>query len=243
MRINKFLSQQGLYSRRQAEILIKQQRVMVNGETAIQGMQISSDDELCIDGKPLVSHSFEPKFWIYHKPCGVVTSMKCEKSRICVADVLKEKLQLDHFITVGRLDLNSEGLLLITNDGQWARKMMISDLVRIYRVRAFGAMSEHKASIMQAQLQQGIKIDGVQYAPITLEIQSNSSKNFWCTITLMEGKNREIRKVLKYFDVQVNRLIRLSYGPYCLGSLKSNEAKPTKNLTFATNLRDDFYTL
>ena len=232
MRIQKFLSQLSICSRREAENLIKQQRVTINDQIINLGALVDpNNDKVQVDNK-LIESTFKTKVWAYYKPAGVITSHSCNKSRICTNEVLKDKIGLNHLITVGRLDLNSEGLLLVTNDGDWAKFMMESDLTRTYRVRIFGDINKDK---MKKELSKGITIDSIYYKPVDLAFAPTKSKNFWATISLNEGKNREIRKILSHFGLKINRLIRTNYGLYFLGNLKSGDILPIKQLHKISN--------
>lgn len=227
-RIAKYIARSGVCSRRKAEELIKQERVTVNGET-IQSpaYNVNGDEKILIDGEKLPSIE-TTRLWLYHKPTGLVTTHKDEKNRPTVFDNLP--IGLPRVISVGRLDLNSEGLLLLTNNGELSRKLELpsNGWSRRYKVRVHGIINEKKL----LSLQNGITVDGIEYGPISINIESKQGTNSWLLVTLNEGKNREVRKVLKSIGLEVSRLIRLSYGPFQLGSLKKGEVKevPTKTL-------------
>ena len=159
--------------------------------------------------------------WLYHKPAGLVTSHKDEKNRATVFDNLPENMP--RVISVGRLDLNSEGLLLLTNNGELSRKLELpsNGWARRYKVRVFGDVKPDKLLL----LQKGIVVDGIEYGAIKAEVESRQGANTWLKVTLSEGKNREIRRVMKAIGLEVSRLIRLSYGPFQLGNLKKGEVK------------------
>ena len=220
-RIAKFMARSGVCSRRQAEELIKQQRVSVNGEIIDSpAFNVTGDEKILLDGEklPQIEHT---RLWLYHKPCGLLTTHKDEQNRATVFDNLPAGLP--RVISVGRLDLNSEGLLLLTNSGELSRKLELpsNGWSRRYKVRVHGYVDKKKL----AELEKGVTIDGVSYGPVKAEIESQNGSNSWLSITLNEGKNREIRKLMKYIGLEVARLIRLSYGPFQLGSLKKGEVK------------------
>ena len=158
---------------------------------------------------------------MYYKPTGLITSHKDEKDRATVFDNLPKGMP--RVISVGRLDLNSEGLLLLTNNGELSRKLELpsNGWSRRYRVKVHGRISQEKFK----ELEKGITIEGITYGSIKVEIDSEQGTNAWLTVTLQEGKNREIRKVMKFLGLDVARLIRVSYGPFQLGSLKKGEVR------------------
>ena len=161
------------------------------------------------------------RLWLYHKPTGLVTTHKDEKGRATVFDNLP--VGLPRVISVGRLDLNSEGLLLLTNNGELSRRLELpsNGWVRRYRVRVHGFVDESKLQ----NLQNGIEIEGVQYGAVKAVVDSRQGTNTWLSVTLSEGKNREIREVMKAIGLEVSRLIRVSYGPFQLGNLKAGEVR------------------
>jgi 23S rRNA pseudouridine2605 synthase len=225
-RISKRLSRAGICSRREAERWIEQGRVKLNGKkltspVVLVGMQ----DKIVVDGK-IVGENPDTTVWRYHKPTGLVTSNADEKGRMTIFDNLPQ--DFPRVMTIGRLDMNTEGLLLLTNDGELARHLEHPDTgwVRRYRVRVFGAVDE----VRLKALKKGIVIDGIRYKSIdaSLDKEQGDGKNTWITIGLTEGKNREIRKVMEHLDLQVNRLIRLSYGPFQLGNLPKGQVEPIK---------------
>ena len=227
-RLAKFIARSGVCSRRMAEKLISQGRVTVNGEEVkTPAFNVSGDEKILIDGEKLPQKELT-RLWLYYKPVGLVTSHKDERGRPTVFENLPAGLP--RVISVGRLDLNSEGLLLLTNNGELSRKLELpsNGWARRYKVRVHGLVNLQK---LQA-LQKGSVIDGVEYGPITATMESSQGANTWLNVTLTEGKNREIRRVMKSIGLEVSRLIRLSYGPFQLGSLKKGEAKevPTKVL-------------
>jgi len=220
-RIAKFLARSGICSRREAETLIKQGRITVNGETiATPAFLVDGSEAILFDGEKIQKKD-QTRLWLYHKPAGLITSHKDEKERNTVFANLPE--YLPRVISVGRLDLNSEGLLLLTNDGALSRALELpsNGWSRRYRVRVHGILNEKALKA----LEQGTVIDGIAYAPCKITIDSQKGTNAWLTVTLNEGKNREIRKLMASLNLSVARLIRVSYGPFQLGSLKKGEVK------------------
>ena len=215
-RIAKVIARAGLCSRRDAERWIADGRVAVNGAVlSTPAFTVTPDDKIAVDGKPLPT--VEPtRLFLYHKPIGLVTTARDEKGRATVFDDLP--LRLPRVVSVGRLDLNSEGLLLLTNDGSLARHLELpaNAWKRRYRVRVQGTVNP--AALRR--LAQGITIDGLRYGPINaVPERAQSASNVWLVVTLQEGKNREIRKVMNHLGLEVNRLIRTAYGPFELGQL------------------------
>jgi 23S rRNA pseudouridine2605 synthase len=220
-RIAKRLARAGICSRREAERMIGEGRITLNGKVLeTPAVVVTDDDKIAVDGVAVAGK--EPtRLWLYHKPRGLVTSHSDEKGRDTVFDHLPEGMP--RVISVGRLDLNSEGLLLLTNDGELSRHMELPATAweRKYRVRALGHISQEKLD----RLQKGIKLEGIAYGPIDARLEEAASANIWIAMTLTEGKNREIRKVLDHLGLQVNRLIRVSYGPFELGNLQPEGVK------------------
>jgi 23S rRNA pseudouridine2605 synthase len=223
-RVARALARAGVASRRDAERLIADGRVALNGQVlSSPAVNVGKGDILTLDGAPVADR--EPaRLWRYHKPPGLITTHKDPKGRPTVFERLPPGLP--RVISVGRLDLNSEGLLLLTNDGELARGMELPEagLVRRYRARAFGRASQERLD----RLKQGISVEGVSYGPIEAKLERRGDKagsaNVWVTVELAEGKNREVRKVLEAVGLKVNRLIRTSYGPFELGDLAPGEA-------------------
>lgn len=236
MRIAKLMAHAGVCSRREAEELIKQQRVTVNGEVVVSpAMNVTGDEKILVDGEKLPKTE-NTRLWLYHKPVGLVTTHKDEKNRSTVFDNLPKNLP--RVISVGRLDLNSEGLLLLTNNGELSRKLELpsNGWSRRYKVRVFGKVDQD----MLDKLKNGIVVDGVEYGAIRAEIESKQGANSWLNVTLCEGKNREIRKVMKYLGLEVSRLIRLSYGPFQLGNLKKGEVREVPQKVLREQLGSKF---
>ncbi len=221
MRIAKYIARSGVCSRRKAEELIAQGRVTINGEIVkTPATDVEGNEKILLDGEKLPQIQ-NTRVWLYHKPAGLVTSHKDEKNRATVFDNLPENLP--RVISVGRLDLNSEGLLLLTNNGELSRKLELpsNGWARRYKVRVFGDVKPDKLLL----LQKGIVVDGIEYGAIKAEVESKQGANTWLKVTLSEGKNREIRRVMKAIGLEVSRLIRLSYGPFQLGNLKKGEVR------------------
>lgn len=218
-RLAKVMARAGLCSRRDAEKWIEAGRVKVNGAAVRSpALNVGEDDEVIVDGTPLPKA--EPmRLWRYHKPAGLVTTSKDERGRRTVFDALPK--ELPRVIAVGRLDLNSEGLLLLTNDGELARRLELPEtgLRRTYRVRIRGIAYLEKFE----PLRNGITIDGTRYGAIEVEVENQQTSNAWVRVTLTEGKNREVRKVMEHLGFSVNRLIRVGYGAIALGDLKPGE--------------------
>jgi 23S rRNA pseudouridine2605 synthase len=214
-RIAKRLGRAGLCSRRDAERWIAEGRVAVNGQVLTSpALVVGPRDRIVVDGKPLAEPE-PPRLWRYHKPAGLVTTARDEKGRPTVFDRLPP--ELPRVISVGRLDLTTEGLLLLTNDGEVARHLELpaTGWARRYRVRVHGTVEP----VRLAALARGPTIDGVRYGPIEAVLDREQGSNAWLTVTLREGKNREIRKVMESLALTVNRLIRVAYGPFQLGKL------------------------
>ena len=203
------------------EELILQKRVTVNGEVVESpAFNVEGNEKILLDGEKLPAIE-NTRMWVYYKPTGLVTTHKDEQGRPTVFENLPEGLP--RVISVGRLDLNSEGLLLLTNSGELSRRLELpsNSWSRRYKVKVHGRINRDKL----AELEQGITIDGIRYGSIKVEVESEQGTNAWLSVTLQEGKNREIRKVMKFIGLDVARLIRLSYGPFQLGSLKKGEVR------------------
>ena len=235
-RIAKVIARAGLASRRGAEKLISEGRVKVNGKTILSpALNLSSSDRVLVDNKVLPSAQ-TTRLWRYNKPVGLVTSEKDEKNRKVVFDNLPKNLP--RVMSIGRLDLNSEGLLLLTNDGDLKRKLELPSTgwSRKYRVRINGKPSEENLE----PLRSGITLNGEEFKPMTILIDRQQGANAWLTITLKEGRNREIRRALNEIGFKVSRLIRISYGPFKLDQLKSNEVEEIKRGVLRDQLNNIF---
>ena len=233
-RLSKKIARSGFSSRREAEKYIESGRVKVNGVIIKElSFQVGINDQIHIDGRR-INKEGKTRLWKFHKPKGLITSHKDEKSRQTIFQILPKNLP--RLITVGRLDLNSEGLLLLTNDGDLKRKLELpsSKIVRSYRVRAKGVANENKLS----RLRQGITVDGIRYRPMELNIIKQNTSNVWLSVRLMEGKNREIRLSFQAIGLQVNKLIRTSFGPIVLGKLDKGQIEEVELDSFSAILKD-----
>ncbi len=220
-RIAKVLARAGVASRREAERMIEAGRVTVNGKTIDSpALNVTGKDKITVDGKP-VSEPEPSRLWLYHKPPGLVTTTRDEKGRATIFDNLPE--DMPRVMSVGRLDLNSEGLLLLTNDGGIKRKLELPSTgwLRKYRVRVNGRPKDEDF----APLRKGLVVDGERFLPMDVSLDRQQGANAWLTIGLREGKNREIRRAMEDIGYAVNRLLRVSYGPFQLGSLKQGEVE------------------
>jgi 23S rRNA pseudouridine2605 synthase len=214
-RIAKMLARAGLCSRREAERWIAQGRVAVDGAVLTSpARDVDEASDIRVDGKKLPERE-ATRLFRYHKPAGLVTSHKDEQGRATVFDKLPPGLP--RVVSVGRLDLNSEGLLLLTNDGGLARELELParGWLRRYRVRVHGTVTAAQLK----PLEQGVRVDGEEYGPIAATLDRVQGANAWLTVGLREGRNREIRKVMASLDLDVTRLIRVGYGPFQLGDL------------------------
>lgn len=215
-RIAKAMARAGIASRRDAETMILAGRVSVNGETLTSpARNVTENDRILIDGEPMPSRE-RSRLWIFHKPRGVVTTARDPEGRQTVFDVLPE--DLPRVVAVGRLDINTEGLLLLTNDGGLAKVIAHPDTgwLRRYRVRAHGDTDQAQLD----RLAKGVTIDGMEYGPVEATLDRVQGDNVWLTLGLREGKNREVKRILEHLGLSVNRLIRLSFGPFQLGDLE-----------------------
>jgi len=224
-RVAKALARAGVASRREVERLIEAGRVALNGKLlTTPAVKVEPGDILTVDGE-VVDQAEPARLFRYHKPAGLVTSHNDPQGRPTVFDALPKGLP--RLISVGRLDLNTEGLLLLTNDGELARALELpaTALVRRYRARAHGRITQDRLDT----LKKGVTVEGVRYGPVeaTLDKAKDgpSGANLWITVTLAEGKNREVRRVLESLGLKVNRLLRLSYGPFALGNLDEGEVE------------------
>jgi len=218
-RIAKLLARAGVGSRRDVERMIAEGRVALHGRTiASPALNLTSLAGVTVDGEA-VGEAEPTRLWRYHKPRGLVVSARDEKGRETIFDRLPPGMP--RVVAVGRLDLNSEGLLLLTNDGELARRLELpaTGWLRRYRVRAFG--EPDPAALLR--LSEGVTVAGVTYGPIEAKIERRQGDNAWLTVALREGKNREVRVVLEAQGLKVNRLIRLSFGPFQLGQLAPGE--------------------
>jgi 23S rRNA pseudouridine2605 synthase len=226
-RIAKVMARAGVASRREAEAWIAAGRVSVNGAAiASPALNVTSSDRIVVDGKPLPQRE-RTRLFLFHKPRGLVTTSADTHGRPTIFGALPKGMP--RLISIGRLDLNTEGLLLLTNDGGLARALELPETgwLRRYRVRAFG-------KVTQAQLdglKNGIEVEGIQYGAIEAKLDREQGSNVWITFAMREGKNREIRNVLRALGLQVNRLIRVSFGPFQLGELPDGAVEEVKTRT------------
>lgn len=212
-RIAKVIAAAGFSSRRGAEELIAQGLVTVNGKTiTTPATLVTSTDKITVEGRAL-PQAQKSRLFMYHKPRGCLCTNSDPEGRATVFDQLPR--DFPRVLTIGRLDYNTEGLLLLTTDGDLAQKLMRSDLPRTYRVRFNGTLDD----AAQEAIREGLTLDGFRYKPAHIEIRRSDASNLWATVTLTEGKNREIRNMFEHFGCEVSRLMRLSYGPFKLGDI------------------------
>ena len=231
-RVAKLLARAGLCSRRDAERWITAGRVSVDGQVLTSpAVTVTAASEIRVDGTPLADPE-RPRLWRYHKPAGLVTTHRDERGRPTVFDALPK--ELPRVISVGRLDLNSEGLLLLSNNGVLARRLELpaTGWLRRYKVRVHGEVDpDHLAA-----LENGITIEGVAYGSIRASLERRQRSNAWIAVALREGKNREVRRVLEHLGLPVTRLIRLSFGPFQLGNLARGEVAEVPKKVLAEQL-------
>jgi 23S rRNA pseudouridine2605 synthase len=223
-RIAKVVSRAGLASRRDAEEWIVQGRVTVNGRVINSpALDVTPNDVIAVDGKPLPPRE-RTRLFLFHKPRGLMTTHSDPEGRPTVFDNLPEGLP--RLISIGRLDFNTEGLLLLTNDGGLARALELPDTgwLRRYRVRAHGEVTQGQLD----ELKKGVEVDGVKYGSIDATLERDQGANVWLVFAIREGKNREVRNVMAHLGLEVNRLIRVSYGPFQLGELPEGDVEEVK---------------
>lgn len=224
-RLAKIMARSGLCSRRDAEDWIRAGRVVVNGTKVVTpAFNVTETDDIKVDGAPLAARQ-GTRVWLYHKPAGLMVTEKDPEGR----PTIFEKLQgqgLPRVVTIGRLDFNTEGLLLLTNDGGLKRVLELPSTgwLRKYRVRAHGTITQAQLDGLKA----GVTVDGVKYGPIDATFKSERGANVWLEVALREGKNREVKNVLFSLGLEVNRLIRISYGPFQLAELPIGAVEPVK---------------
>jgi 23S rRNA pseudouridine2605 synthase len=222
-RVAKFMARAGVCSRRDAEKMIVAGRVTVDGVPLTSpAHNITAKNQIAVDGKPIGAPEVT-RVWRYHKPNGLVTTARDPKGRPTVFEKLPAGLP--RVVSVGRLDLTTEGLLLLTNDGELARHLELPQnaWLRHYRVRVFGRVTDQRLQ----KIAKGVRIDGMRYGAIKAMVEPSQSDgaNQWLSVTISEGKNREIRKVMEYLGLKVTRLIRTSFGPFQLGKLQRGEVE------------------
>lgn len=233
-RIAKALARAGLASRRDAEEMVTQGRVTVNGRVINSpALDITKNDVVLVDGKPLPERE-RTRLFLYHKPRGLMTTHDDPEGRPTVFDNLPEGLP--RLISIGRLDFNTEGLLLLTNDGGLARTLELPDTgwLRRYRVRAHGDITQAQLD----QLKEGIEVEGVKYGPIEATLERDQGANVWLVFAIREGKNREVRNVCAHLGLEVNRLIRVSYGPFQLGEVPEGQVEEIRARVLREQLGD-----
>ncbi|WP_245806183.1 pseudouridine synthase [Erythrobacter donghaensis] len=223
-RIAKLLARAGIASRREIERMIAEGRVALDGKVLDTPATIlTSLKGVTVDGKP-VGAAEATRLFAFHKPSGLITAERDPAGRPTIYTALRNALPKDagRVMPVGRLDLNTEGLLLLTNDGGLKRTLELpaTNIPRTYRARAFGAVSQEQLEA----LIEGVEIDGIRYGPIDANLERSSGRNLWIEMTITEGKNREVRNVLEHLGLQVNRLIRVGYGPFHIGDLPRGQA-------------------
>ncbi|MEM7179107.1 MAG: pseudouridine synthase [Pseudomonadota bacterium] len=231
-RIAKRLARAGIASRREAERMIEAGRVSVNGQRiASPALNVTPRDRILVDGKP-VGAAEKIRLWRYHKPTGLVTTDRDEKGRATIYDRLPP--ELPRVMSIGRLDLNSEGLLLLTNDGALKRRLELpaTGWVRKYRVRVHGTPDE----AMLAPLVRGITVEGERFKPMAVTLDRQQGANAWLTVGIREGKNREIRRAMTAVGLSVTRLIRTSYGPFQLGELTAGAVEEVRQKVLSDQL-------
>ena len=227
-RIAKVMARAGLCSRREAEAWIAAGRVAVNGEKiSSPALNVQPSDKIVVDGKPLPGAE-RTRLFLYHKPRGLVTTSSDPQGRPTIFGALPK--DLPRLISIGRLDLATEGLLLLTNDGGLARALELpaTAWLRRYRVRAHGKVTQAQLD----ELRDGVTVDGINYGPIEATLDREQPSNVWITFAIREGKNREVRNVLRHLGLHVARLIRVSFGPFQLGDIAEGEVEeiPTRVL-------------
>ena len=227
-RIAKLLARAGIASRREVERMIADGRVALNGvKLATPATILPSLRGVTVDGKP-IGAADRARLFRFHKPAGLLTAERDPKGRPTIYNALRNALprETPRLMPVGRLDLNTEGLLLLTNDGELKRAMELptSEVPRTYRARTFGEVSQARLE----DLMDGLTIEGMRYGPIDANLERRTGRNQWIELTLTEGKNREVRRVLEHLGLQVSRLMRTSYGPFKLGDLPRGAADEVK---------------
>ena len=218
-RIAKLLARAGVASRREIERMIADGRITLNGEKVeTPATLLKSLNGVAVDGQP-VKQPEPTKLFLFHKPANCLTAERDFSGRKTIYDILPA--DLPRLMPIGRLDLNTEGLLLLTNDGEFKRQMELpsTGVERTYRARAFGDISQTQLE----ELIHGIEIEGVRYGKIDANLERRTGRNGWLEMTLTEGKNREVRRVLEHFGLEVSRLIRTRYGPFVLGDMAPGE--------------------
>ena len=230
IRISRYLAKAGLASRREAEKLILDGRVTLNGDTVIEPWRnCENTDELRLDGT-IVGKSMATVLYQLHKPMGFLSTSKDAMGRKTIFDLIDSKLE--HLMIIGRLDYNSEGLMMLTNNGGLKRYLELpkNKVERIYKVKIKGQLTSSNLT----KIKEGLSLDGLNYRPIATRVLESNSSHSWIEMVLTEGKNREIRKILASFNLTVVRLIRHRFGPFNLGNLKTGKSKKLKLANYTT---------
>lgn len=235
-RLAKRIARAGICSRRDAEKLVEEGKVKVDGKVVRSpALNVTAENAIEVSGQKL-KQAAATQLWLYYKPLHLITTHKDPEGRPTVFDALPKSMP--RVISVGRLDINSEGLLLLTNDGGLARyvELPATGWLRRYRVRAHGTLNEKQI----ADLKKGLTIDGMNYGSVDVTIERKTGTNSWILVSLREGKNREVRKLLEHFDCQVNRLIRISDGPFQIGNMQPGEVREVPRKVLASFLGSKF---
>ncbi|MFC7399365.1 pseudouridine synthase [Chelatococcus sp. GCM10030263] len=233
-RIAKAMARAGVASRRDAEVMIAEGRVSLNGEpVSTPATLVGAEDRIAVDGVEISARE-RTRLWLFHKPRGLVTTARDPEGRATVFDALPA--ELPRVVTIGRLDINTEGLILLTNDGGLARVLAhpATGWLRRYRVRAYGEIDQATLD----RLADGITVDEMHYGPIEAKLERVQGDNVWLTLGLREGKNREVKRVLEHLGLRVNRLIRVSFGPFQLGDLGEGAVEEVRTAVLRDQLGD-----
>ena len=234
-RIAKYLARAGIASRREAEAMIERGEVRINGrKLTTPAFKVTGREDIRVNGKPVKAHE-QTRVWRYHKPSGLITTTSDPEGRRTIFEELPKALP--RTITIGRLDLTTEGILLLTNDGGLARAMELpkTGFVRHYRARAHGKITQTELDTLKG----GITLDdGTRYTSIEAELERETGTNNWINVRLTEGKNREVRKALEHLGLKVNRLIRTQYGPFELADLRPGAVEEISSEQLRSSLAD-----
>ncbi|MFC1658949.1 pseudouridine synthase [Pseudomonadota bacterium] len=220
-RLAKVIARSGHCSRREAEKLIKDGEVKVNGKIVTDVATNVTDEAIKVHNK-LINQKEKTRLWIFHKPKGIVVTRRDPQKRRTIFDILPAVMK--NIIVVGRLDINTEGLILLTNNGDLSRfiELPSTGWTRIYRARVFGKLNMNRLNRLQTK---GVTINNIHYAPMKVQIEKEGISNSWLKISVIEGKNREIKRILEHYDLKVTRLIRVSFGCFHLGNIATGLMK------------------